>query len=696
MGKFQFVLAMAVLLLASCGGKDAGEGTDTDTDVVAGRVVAQAEDVSTQVDLPDGPWRDLAHRLVAAKTLGASIDATREILARGGIATHDGERVLVVAQGPAATFTASPRETVHLAMEARRRPSAGRLTIEELAQMLEGFGFPFPDADPDGQAQDAVDRLRPGEPGSEEDTGAADDAARDAQQDAGRAREEALVAQLRAVTHEWQLARQAVNRAAPTERAAARAEVDRLWGERNAVIARRREAQLQASAGADALRERQMEMQDLAGRLARAQRQVGADPVQGERLMALLDAWVREAAKTPDDPRSFTPLFLAEMARLQDAPVDLTGSAWTRPGRGKGVPVDLRGAPRARQLRWTLLELELFGAAFERGRDARTALAVPPLQRVATVLADALVPPARAGNACIDYKEAYGDVGGEVGAAAGSWGVGQALESGIEAATDEATGAAFGKALGAAGIAAKLAKLASFYANNQVDVQAQPSSIHKPTGLNKDASFVARAGIAEEEWKDYEREMGELAKADRVARDCLASLGLPTFADAVEVANDAENWLIEWRLVDGRGHVYEAPQRVNKFDFEGRRAKRVIRESPSSVRSDFFIEVLPEEKHSGKVVRAYATAEARVDAAAAPSLGTFVSGAAGGLGLADALTELFTGWYQFMNMPKAYATMEIEYHCPRPTTLHRTSKAVADGGGGDGPNECLIAAGKGD
>ena len=79
--------------------------------------------------------------------------------------------------------------------------------------------------------------------------------------------------------------------------------------------------------------------------------------------MEMLALWVRSAAQAPNDPRSFTPLFLAEMARLQDPPVDLAGSRYTRPGRGDGPPVDLRGAPRSEQLRLTLLEVELIAAA---------------------------------------------------------------------------------------------------------------------------------------------------------------------------------------------------------------------------------------------------------------------------------------------------------------------------------------------
>jgi hypothetical protein len=66
----------------------------------------------------------------------------------------------------------------------------------------------------------------------------------------------------------------------------------------------------------------------------------------------------------------------------------------------------------------------------------------------------------------------------------------------------------------------------------------------------------------------------------------------------------------------------------------------------------------------------------------------------GALGLADALLDLFIGWYQVMNMPKAYGTVEVEYHCPRPTTAVPTDKPVGDGGGGDGPADCLVEQGK--
>lgn len=669
---------ICALLLASCGG-------DT----------AATRNGATATGLPDGPWRELAQRLVTAESLEASVAATREILAHGGVATHDGERVLVAARGPAASFTVSPRESVHLAMEARRRTQAGRLDIAELAQLLENFGWPFPDADPGRQAVDARDRL--GLEDGADETGADDDAALEAQRDAARQVEEALRERLQDTTRRWQLARQAVNKAPPAERPRAQQEVDRLWAERNALIARRGEAQRQAGAERDALRERLIEAREQQLRQARAQRLVGADPVQGERLMALLDTWVAEAARRPEDPRSFTPLFLAEMARLQDAPVDLPGSRSDRPGRGEGPPVDLRGAPRSQQLRWTLLELELFGAAFDRERSAQAPAVAMPIRRAAGSLADVLLPPALAGTPCVDYKSAYGDAWGEVAAAGGGWGVGEALERGIGAAVDTGTAEGFGNAMNAIGIATKLAKLASFYADNQVYVEPEPHALHKPTGNHEMAMFTARVGLDEAAVKEYERQLREVSAADRAARDCLQSLGFPTASDLSDMTREAEDWLIEWELFDGRGnHAMEAAAPTNVWFLPGRRAMKLARESATSLRSDYYVLVLPEAAHSGTVVRAYATAEARVDGAGMPSLGTIVTGAAGGLGLAEALVDLFGGWLQYMNMPKAYATIEIEYHCPRPGTLHSGSgPGVADGGGDDGPNECLIAAGRG-
>jgi hypothetical protein len=98
---------------------------------------------STALSIPKGPWTDLARRLVESKNVADAVTATREVLARGGVATFDGDRNVVQAIGPRARFSATPAETVHLAWEARRRRSAGTMTAAEFAQMLKTFGWPF-------------------------------------------------------------------------------------------------------------------------------------------------------------------------------------------------------------------------------------------------------------------------------------------------------------------------------------------------------------------------------------------------------------------------------------------------------------------------------------------------------------------------------------------------------------------------
>jgi len=72
-------------------------------------------------------------------------------------------------------------------------------------------------------------------------------------------------------------------------------------------------------------------------------------------LAEFLAEWVAEAKKTPSAPDSFTPLFLAELARQRVPAVDLS------------VP-----APRLESIRLTMLELELFTAAFDRYEGVST------------------------------------------------------------------------------------------------------------------------------------------------------------------------------------------------------------------------------------------------------------------------------------------------------------------------------------
>lgn len=709
MGKARAAGVALLLGLAACSGGESSSGDGvTEVETRAGAAAGGKQAVQGLEPLPRGPWTELAQALVQARGLDGSVAATREILARGGIATTDGERILAAARGPASRLQATPAETVGLAMQARYRAHAGALTVSELAQMLETLGWPFPDAEPEDDAQGAPNPFSP-EDGEryrelvQQERDARREAKRlaqraaseaeDAAREAAAAADAERVAAIQAATQAWQEARQAASRAPAAGRADAEAAVKVAWDARQAAIEARNQARIAATEARDRQRARVLADGEGGYLRERIQRRIGPDHRQGERMMAMLGEWVRRAAEHPEDPESFTPLFLAEMARLQDAPVDLLGSHYVRPARGDGAEIDLRGAPRAQQLRWTLLEIELFAAAFDR-RAGRSA----PARGLATRLADALLPAAHAGSPCDDFKQWLDSqtegFGGDAANAGTGMATGKAMDAVAGTMMGSATQEAFGKAMSALGMVAKLAKLAAFYRDEQASVTPEPLSVHKPTGDMKLVWFVARAGISKEEWDEYEKAMGEASKIDRSVRDCMDMMGLPRFADAVDVANDAEKWWVEWELTDGGGNHAWYNLRASKFDQPGRFAMKMKRESESTAVAKLGVDVRPESAHHGKLVRAYATAEARIDAAGMPSPASLIAAMFGGpAGVADAILELLTGWYQEMNMPKAYGTMEIEYHCPRPGRLHR-GKNEGDGAGDPGPDNCLLSAQK--
>ena len=677
---------------------------------------SQPTATATVTRIPSGPWTDLAKRVVEAKDLDGAVVATREALARGGVATFDGSRALVNVTAPAALIRVTPRETVHMAMEARRRATASRLTAAELAQMLESFGFPFPNAranggnaaaEPRGAPAPALeDKIRQAQINERNAAGASERAAEDqlqqavdAEQAAARAKLDAAQQRITELTAAWQKSRQAVNKAPAGERAAAEARVKEAWDARGAAIAELGRLRAAESEAERERRTRGTRASETANRAESVQRFIGPDFENGERLMQMLGAWVTNAAAAPEDPRSFTPLFLAEMARRQDPPIDLLASQFTRTGRGDGPPVDLRGLPRSGRLRLTLLEIQLMSAAFLRVSGASASLAPLPWLRDPRSMFANYVVHAQDGP-CSDLmksveelgKAIAGDLGGAAASGAVGSGAGAALDKAIESAIGEAAAEKFGKIMDAVNLASKIARLVSFYNDAQVTVQPDEKSTHKPLGLNKYVAFEAIAGVSDEDLEEYRRALEAVSPQDRATRDCLEAAGMPKLANINDLAKEAEDWLVEWRIVEGSpAHSYWSMP-PNEFYLPGRQAMKLTRKSANSASAVFVVDILPEEKHEGKIVRAHVTVRASVDAAGMPSIGTILNPITGILGLVESLVELGAGWFQFMNQPKAYSTVEVEYHCPRPTEYYETNKPVADGGGREGPNECVIKA----
>ena len=106
------------------------------------------------------------------------------------------------------------------------------------------------------------------------------------------------------------------------------------------------------------------------------------------------------------------------------------------------------------------------------------------------------------------------------------------------------------------------------------------------------------------------------------------------------------------------------------------------RVSPSSAESRFTIRVLRERGHRGAIGHGKVHVRAEVDSSSMPSLGTLVNAGKGPLAIADAVTEIASGWIRVVFKPKSDSVVDVEFHCKDPTTIHRyVENPVADGRG---------------
>jgi len=226
------------------------------------------------------------------------------------------------------------------------------------------------------------------------------------------------------------------------------------------------------------------------------------DSTPGEQIVAMLEELVLGAQALPDDPNSFTPLFLQHMAQGEDPAVDLS--------TGDATPVSVH---------FNLLELRLLSAVFER----QTVYPSQPQSGLAPA----------ANEPCSDAKKVldgvYGPFGGQIQgllqSEAGPTFVEKALE---KAGATKGTTGKVGNALGALAIVSKIWKLVDFFASQHVDVKIIDGSnrLHKPLDTEADVerTFDATAGVSEEDWKAYEAANANVgSETNHAVRDVLAS-----------------------------------------------------------------------------------------------------------------------------------------------------------------------------
>ncbi len=383
----------------------------------------------------------------------------------------------------------------------------------------------------------------------------------------------------------------------------------------------------------------------------------------GAQLAAFVREWIAQARRRPRDPRSFTPLFLAEMARLQRPAVDLA-----------------RGEYRPGELRLTLLEGELLAAAFLRGPaprgrkpQAASALAAGP---------------------CSEVKELVEKEVPYLGEIAQSE-LQDVVQDQLRTLLEKATGSAidekdFGKAMQAAEIALLIQKLVALYGSVAIEVYPDADSVHKPTEQPNVRSarqqrFEAVAGLTAADWERYTREIGafagDVAQILRALKDCLGASGVPMLTDLGDIADEVEKWHVKWDFQASPNHA-RLNVRESKFDFPGQRKHKLKRRNVHSGHAFLVVDVQPEREsdHPGRLERAQAVACAQVDFSQPPSTSTFTGAAKGGLGLAKSIVELAAGWIQALVGPRACEVMEITYHvaaCPGGGSFRRLAQEAA-------------------
>lgn len=380
-----------------------------------------------------------------------------------------------------------------------------------------------------------------------------------------------------------------------------------------------------------------------------------AGKTPGEHMKQFLSGWVTDAMSHREDAASFTPLFLAEMARLQNPPIDLAGTAYK--------PVDLR---------LTLLELQLIAGAFDR------ALRPPGTDAVKPFAFNSSSGVAYASEACSDAKKWLGELGGDVVKTAvesGQVALGEAVGAGLKKAMELGGIAAnqaenMSKAISAMGTAAKVWKVVTLYANTEVAVSVESDNpIHKAlkSEAPKFTAFKAQAGVSNEDWKAYKDDMGS-SETVRSLRDCFNIANLPVFPDLGDLGKDAANWSVEWTLIQDSPPHGLISRDKNDFFLPGQLQMQLHADGDHSASALLVVDLTPEKgaSHTGKEKTAPLTAKAALDTSAAPTLGTFVNAVKGGLGdmmsLTDAIVELAGGWIQALATPKAYATLIVQYH----------------------------------
>jgi hypothetical protein len=362
----------------------------------------------------------------------------------------------------------------------------------------------------------------------------------------------------------------------------------------------------------------------------------------GRQMVKLLAAWVRQARRHPSDPQSFTPLFLAAMAKHQEPPLNLAKPRYD-----------------ASDLRLTLLETELVSAAFLRFDR--------PPRRAAARAAQA-----DPSKACSDFKK-YLEQNNPFLGRGHNFGVeylagkiferifGRAVVDG-RGLTDEQVDDLRSKANAAATVLLRVQKLVAFYQSIQVQVAPRQPAVTASESGTIFEQFGVLVGFTPEALEEYRKELDKINPGSRdlqrLVRDCYAALGLPLVTDVGDLAGELDSYRVHWTFEQLRPRtatVNVAQTRANGFDFRTTRLERI---NDFEARALFVVDILP--GRAGKRSTAIGAC-ADLDSSQPPSIKTWVTAIERGVGIADPLSELAAGWLQAVATPSTCNIMDVHY-----------------------------------
>jgi hypothetical protein len=369
----------------------------------------------------------------------------------------------------------------------------------------------------------------------------------------------------------------------------------------------------------------------------------------GRQMVKLLAEWVRQARRHPRDPQSFTPLFLAAMAKRQEPGVNVA--------KGRYAPGDLR---------LTLLEAELLSAAMLR-------FETPP--RPARAYASQSNPD----KACTDFKKYLEESDPLFGRGANfgtEYTAGKILDRVLGLATISGRNvrtlndARIGKLLserggrisGPASIVLRIQKLFAFYSSVKLSVVPRQPAVTAHETATVHEQFGALAGFGADDLAAYKSELDKIDErsllGQRAVRDCFAALGLPLFTNVDDLAGELDSYRVDWSFQQLRARtarVNVASTRSLGFDYPRAKLQRV---SDHEARAVLAVDILPGP--AGKRSTAIGVC-ADLDSSQAPSIKTFVAAAEGGLGILDPVSELAAGWIQAIAPPTTCTAMDVHY-----------------------------------